>query len=748
LQFIKNNKTLVLLLVVYLFTVFYYAVSTPLYEVSDELWHYPTVRYLAQNDLALPPQETSIITDWRQQGSQPPLYHILAAILTAGIDTSDYEQVRRINPHADIGIVTPDKNHNAIIHNWEREQFPWQGTALATYVARFFSATLSIFTVIVSYYTAKTIFPNQPALAIGTAGVNAFLPMFLFISGGVNNDNLSNLMGNLLILLLLLSLKNWRTINTQYYVAIGIVTGAGILSKLSIGFAIPVVVVALLIIALRRKDWRPFIIGGAISGGLTILIAGWWYWRNYQLYGDPTGLNRFLDIVGRRSVPADLYQLWLEAESFLHAFWGLFGGMSVPFPAPIYIVLNLFGAFGLLSAVVYLIRQIVLKKWDKDQWLLVFITLLWIIVNFVSYLQWTSITWASQGRLIFVALSSILMWMIWGYLWFIPQRFHKPIVGGIVGGFFCLAIYAQFGVIRPNYAPAQPISVEDSQYQTTFTAQNNDAVNIYQSSMINASVFPSEYVLMEVDMQVDTPPTLNWSIFIHLKTQDGVIIAQRDIYPNPKQGQAFYISEVETGFAWSNFFAIYVPTTVYTPLTLDVVMGIYHLDTGERMLTPEGEDHLLIGQVELLPRENALNIPNYIDVNFKNGIKLLGYELNSLAPRPNDTVTLTLYWQTQKPIEQDWVVFANIIEPHTLTKFADSNAMPVDWTRPTTSWEVGEIIVDTHQLTVYPDALPGIYEIEVGMFVQKPDGSFENLTVRNTNNKLVHLSRVRILPAE
>ena len=38
--------------------------------------------------------------------------------------------------------------------------------------------------------------------------------------------------------------------------------------------------------------------------GLPVLTAGWWYWRNIQLYGDPTGLNMILDVVGRRAVRA------------------------------------------------------------------------------------------------------------------------------------------------------------------------------------------------------------------------------------------------------------------------------------------------------------------------------------------------------------------------------------------------------------------------------------------------------------
>lgn len=746
----RNNPQhlFALLIVVYSLMAGFYAVSTPLYEVNDELWHAPMVHYLANNGLALPPQDPHITSDWMQQGSQPPLYYLISAILTAGINTDDLEAVRRPNPHPDLGLVTPDNNKNVVIHHWERETFPWHGSALATYISRFFSVGLSILTVIVTYYTARTIFPDHPALALGAAGVNAFLPMFLYISGAVNNDNLSNLAGNLIILLLLLTLKNWRHIDNRYYVALGVVTGAGILSKLSIGFAIPLVALTLFIISVRQKHWRPFIIGGIISGGLTILIAGWWYWRNYQLYGDPTGLNRFLEIVGVRSVPADLTQLWSERDSFLRSFWGLFGWMGLPFDEWIYVALNLFGGIGLLSSIIFSIRQAITKRWNSDQWLSVSLTVLWILVTFISYLQWTSVTPASQGRLIFVALSSILLWMVWGYLWFVPRRYQGWIVSLMIGAFFCLALYAQIGVIQPTYAPPEPAIVDHNQYQTTFTTPDRtDTIAVYQANILTPQVQPTDYVLLEVVMQNETPIQRDWSLYIHLQSPDGVIVAQRNIYPNTRTG-AFMLTELPPNFAWENFIAVHLPPSAYTPQTLDVVLGFYDRQTGERLLTVDGDDYGLIGQVDLLPIPNPHDLPNALNVQFENGITLVGYRLSTLAPRPEETVELTLYWQTQKPIEQDWVVFANIIEPHTLTKYADSNAMPANWTRPTSAWEIGEIIVDTHPLTIYPDAVSGIYEIEVGMYIQQADGTFDNLTVRNTNNKFMYLSRVRIQPTD
>src|SRR5258708_32442369 len=113
--------------------------------------------------------------------------------------------------------------------------------------------------------------------------------MFLFISGSVNNDNLSNALGCLLLLLIVRLVKRRDAPPLRDLVIIGFVTGAGMLAKFNIGFMVILVALSLAIISYRLRDWRPLVIGGLVTGGFTILVAGCWYLRNPQLYGDPAG---------------------------------------------------------------------------------------------------------------------------------------------------------------------------------------------------------------------------------------------------------------------------------------------------------------------------------------------------------------------------------------------------------------------------------------------------------------------------
>jgi 4-amino-4-deoxy-L-arabinose transferase-like glycosyltransferase len=745
------------ILVLYLVLATLYSIITPIFEVSDELWHFPMVKYMADHGLQRPPQDSAKPGPWRQEGSQPPLYYVLSAILTAGIDTSDMELVRRINPHADIGVVRPDGNTNMIVHRSEMEAFPWRGTTLAVHIIRFFSIALGMGTVTVTYLLGREIFPDQPVIALGAAALNAFLPMFLFISASVNNDNLSNLLGNLLSLLIVRLLKRAWLPQWRVYALIGMVTGAGLLSKLNIGFMIPLVALALLVLSWRLRDWRPLIVGGAIAGLLTIAISGWWFWHNYQLYGEPTGLDMFLRMVGRRVIPANVAQLWSERHSFTQAYWGFFGGMNVPMHESIYLIFNLIGGFALVSAVAFLINTVIAGKRPAQWWLAAGIAIMWPIITFISFLRWTVETPASQGRLIFGALSSISLWMTVGLTWGLSDRFRPLVMAGAAAYFSIVALVIPFGVIEPAYVKPD-LHIPVGQAVPVFREPNGSgeigAVSVastdWPSCLTLACIHqPEEYVQTSIGWQILKQTSRDWSMFVHLVSEDGVIVGQRDVYP----GQGLLAaSDLPAGSTWANLLAIWVPAAAYAPMTLDVNIGWYHLLTGERLMLPDGSDTLTIGQVQLEPRVSMFDIPNPIRVNFDNQIELVGYSLSDLSPQAGDSVELTLYWRGLRTVEHDYVVFAHVIDPATQTIRAGSDAMPVRWQAPTSTWQPGMIIEDTHELAVNPDTPPGIFELEIGLYLQEPDGSFPRLRIVTPDGGMAddyfYLSRVRVMPWE
>ena len=374
----------VLLLILILFTALgaIYSVVVPPFEASDELWHYPMVQYIADH-WALPVQDPANVGPWRQEGSQPPLYYALAAAATFWIDTSDMEPVRHLNPHVDNGVATPDGNINLVVHRPTQERFPWRGTALAVHLVRLLSVLMGTAAVYLTYLIVREILPDEPALALGAAAIHAFTPMFVFISGAVNNDNLVVPLSSLALLMLLRladrvppsrklgafgKVESWEpsghlpeswelsgrskagslregpavppSRKLGAFGKVGFVLGLAALTKTS-SLALTVLTACVVVVrAVRRRSWAEFFIGGLATLGPLLAVAGWWYLRNLRLYGDLTGFNAFFVILGTRDVPAGLAQLWRERYSFLAGYWGNFGGLNVPMPAWVYAVLN------------------------------------------------------------------------------------------------------------------------------------------------------------------------------------------------------------------------------------------------------------------------------------------------------------------------------------------------------------------------------------------------------------------------
>ena len=247
--------------------------------------------------------------------------------------------------------------------------------------------------------------------------------------------------------------------------------------------------------------------------------------------------------------------------------------------------------------------------------------------------------------------------------------------------------------------------------------------------------------------QMQTPASADWSQFVHVLTPDGVIIAQRDLYPG---GGRLATSDIAAGSGWENPIAIRIPDTAYAPMPLTIVAGWVDRNTGERMRLADGADTLALGQLDLQPRSGSA-LPNPLSINFGGDVMLVGYALSDLSPQAGASFTLTLYWQALRPIARDYAIFAQVLAPPDTTQYASSDAQPANWTRPTSTWAVGEIVEDAHSLTVRDDTLPGIYDLRVGVYLQTEPG-FPRLRIVSTDGTpaedFLTLTRMRVLPKE
>jgi 4-amino-4-deoxy-L-arabinose transferase-like glycosyltransferase len=83
---------------------------------------------------------------------------------------------------------------------------------------------------------------------------------------------------------------------------------------------------------------------------------------------------------------------------------------------------------------------------------------------------------------------------------------------------------------------------------------------------------------------------------------------------------------------------------------------------------------------------------------------------------PGDLIPLTLFWQTQGTIEEDYNVFVHLVDADGQPAVQNDSA-PVGGARPTSTWQPGELIVDRYGLLLSRDIPPGNYELRVGMYL-------------------------------
>lgn len=108
-------------------------------------------------------------------------------------------------------------------------------------------------------------------------------------------------------------------------------------------------------------------------------------------------------------------------------------------------------------------------------------------------------------------------------------------------------------------------------------------------------------------------------------------------------------------------------------------------------------------------------IPQQTDVRLGGVIHLYGYGLVADEVSPGDPLGLTLYWRAEAPVEDDYKVFVHLQGPGG-ELVAQQDNPPVRGTRPTSDWEVGELIEDPYDVRIPPATSFGDYVLSAGMY--------------------------------
>ncbi len=658
---VRAEPPLTGLVILFLILATAYSVINPLHEGTDELRHYRFVRTIVENR-SLPVQG---VEPCRSQSHHPPLFYALGALLTAGVDTGrDVCASPESNPFWgyrawEVGV----DNKNMYLHRPE-EGFPWWGEALAAHLVRLLNVLLGAGTVILTYLTGRIIWPEHRAMAAGGAALVAFNPMFLYMAGTINNDVIAALSGAAVIYAAVRLLHRPAAVDQPVFIGfwLGVVYAAALMSKFSLApMALPLVM-ALFITAHRRRQVDQLFIAGTVMAATTAALAGWWFARNFALYGDPTGFNPVTELWGVRT-PAESWGLvWLELPNVWSSFWGRFGFGQIPLPDGVYqglwFLTLLAAGGGLLWASFRLAdwwqtrRTPLIYHRQKPAAASLFILLLVVAISIAVVVGYMLVSPAgAMGRFLFPGLPAFALLVFWGLTrWpaLLTDLSGRQVTGLALGtgaAFLALSVVALAGYLAPAYArpagwPAGDLPAEAVVVDAVFAP----FVRLHAYELGPSPVEADGRLDLTLYWEVLEQPPGDYYFFAHLFDEIDSLVAQRDTHPGTGK---FPASEWRPGDRFVDRLQIPIPLTAY-PAGARVQIGFYAPGEGYRLAVFDGAGHpvgdtLTLPEIEIAAREGPW--PQSIDRNFEGRVRLLGYAYNRRLLADGENLELTLYWQ-------------------------------------------------------------------------------------------------------
>ncbi|MGA9349987.1 MAG: hypothetical protein WBW48_14435, partial [Anaerolineae bacterium] len=129
-------------------------------------------------------------------------------------------------------------------------------------------------------------------------------------------------------------------------------------------------------------------------------------------------------------------------------------------------------------------------------------------------------------------------------------------------------------------------------------------------------------------------------------------------------------------------------------------------------------DALDLGKIHVIEVQREFDVPTIQhphQANFGGQVEFLGYDLEKTRFSSGDVVPLTLYWRALEQMDISYTVFTHLIDEDNRI-WGQQDNLPKEGGYPTTRWVKGEVVTDSYNIPIKPDALPGEYVIEIGLY--------------------------------
>ncbi len=679
---------LAVLLACFLLLATVYAWAIPYFQSSDEISHFEFVKRLVYEG------QLPVITEqqyFAAEQHQPPAYYMMASLVG---------RVLLAGPFGE----TAGK------------------MAVIFYGARALSVFFGLATVAGAYLLASHFSGGSRLLKVGATAMVAFNPSLIAIMAAVTNDSMAAAVG-VFVLLATVKVASAARLSLVKLSLVGLVTGLAAVTKENLLYLLLPLAFALVVLATRSRSPGYVLSASAAVLAPALAVGGWWYLRNWVLYGDPLAWN-----VNALLSPGNIHRQLPVFGSYLsvllsaaETYWVGFGNTTgVRAPLPVYLVLWAGCGVAVLGLCRYLGRKDppagLPPAWKLGLALLAADVGLALLAD-LSYHR--SFVGAGAGRYFFPVAGAVGVLLATGLSRALPLPRPRrtgtsaPTSVGTTAPWllmgFCLVLVALSAATPTLFLLPMRVSPPVlTEVELRAEAQPADA--LFDRSMqlvgyrINEPlVTPGDNVRVSLYWKAAADTTTVWTNYVHIVDSQDVVFGQYDSIPFKERYPALFWKK---GEVWRDDVDIAVapdaPNGFYR-----LQVGLYSLQTGlDAPVSAQGKEWvggLLLGQIRVVAPEPAPAAMNPAGADFQESVRLLGW-----AYRDGK---VTLYWQPGKTIARPLTVFVHFLDAGSRV-VAQDDSWPAGGRMPTFVWQPGEVVRDEHPLA----APLGTYTLEVGLY--------------------------------
>jgi hypothetical protein len=689
-----------------------YSVVTPIFEGPDEIWHYAFADHMA-NGGGLPVFDAAQPATFLRNGAHPPLYYWSIAALIAPIDRSDFPTDYRFNLANPLVTKGGQSDRPNLFIHTAREDFPYRNATLAAHIARLISVILGAITIVGVWVVARRLLRGNDRLALIATALAAFVPQFVYGVATINNDALAAAAATWTLYALLRWMDD-RSV--KWSIITGVSLGVTLLSKIGMIALVPLPALALLLAkdinhegaktqgntkkSLRvfvsswfhSRQWSLILRAAAIMYGVAFIVAGWWYLRNWTLYGDPLAWREWQALVGAGRVPP-------TPMDFIRDMIGLFGTFWADFSLRVDRMLwPIFGAI-VLVALVGLIRRAIKRDWPALDRVGVIIALAWFGLLLAAAVRYSFSIYNIHGRLLYPAMTAIGTTLALGLSGW-PRS--KWIIGSVLAIEMLISVLSPFVIIQPAYA--RPIISSMPSNTRPVTARFGGVFELTGYRIKNERVNADEPVDVITYWRRRDGLSLVGDLraVVVIVQPDGGVMGHADVvlgsdaYPTSVwQPDERIVAEIS------------VPTKASAPAVANVSLGV-HGESAKLIPSDVGET-IGLGRI-VVKNDQPCQIDHPANVTFGGSIKLIGYRIEQ-SKIVGDPARVILCWESIQPTPIGYTVFVHVpVENGVIT----ADAQPRGGNYPTSAWTAGEQIEDSHPLPAVVDLT--IKQVSIGLY--------------------------------